>query len=162
MLLRYHKDVFFEVGALDEIKALIETIDLQPTKHFMKNWIKRGNVCIPTEHVIKTGNIFEYYREVGTGKIDRFAVRCTNISNNYDIIYVINNVGRIVTAWSNTKEEQHQNLRKELYEGGTRTILPSERKDTTKGNKASSRCEALIRKWKSEKHCRSSQTSWNR
>ena len=164
MLRRYHKEVFFEVGVIDEINALIDAMEIRPTKHFMDNWVKRGNVCIPTKNIIRLGEIFEYYRDDKTQVIDRFAVRCTTISKDYDVTYVINNVGRLVTSWVNTKEELHQNLRKEMYEGGARSgdILPSKRTYTAQRSKAGSRCESLIREWKRKKYNRSSKSSWNR
>ena len=159
---RYHKEVYFEVGVLDEILALIESMEIRPTKHFMDNWTKRGNVCIPTKNIIKSGDIFEYYRDSSTKIIDRFAVRCTTISKDYDVTYVINNVGRLVTSWVNTKDELHHNLRKEMYEDGSGDFLPSKRAYVAQRSKKGSRCESLIREWKRKKHCRSSKTSWDR
>lgn len=156
---RYHKDVFFEVGVLDEINALIKGMDLRPTKHFMQNWMERGNVCIPTKKIIQEGEIFEYYKNQGS--IDRFAVRCFNISKDYDVVYVISSIGNLVTSWINDKNDLHAVLRKEAYEGGARDILPSERMDSTKGNEKSSRCKITFRKGKSKKHSSSRKNSWD-
>lgn len=157
---RYHKEVFFEDNAEGEIKLLIDKMDLKPTKHFMDMWIKRGNVSIPTKVIIKQGVIFEYYRD--KGKIIKFVVRCENLSDKHDVIYVITDDGGIVTSWINDKKNVHENLRRELYECGTGDILSSERKNTTKRSKEGSRCENLIKEWKRKKYSASSKTSWNR
>jgi len=149
---RYHKEVFFEVGVVDEIKNMLKNMDLRPTRHFMKSWMQRGNVCIPTKQIIEAGEIFEYYRNK-RGGVEKFAVRCCNVSKDYDVIYVINLYGELVTSWVNTKSELHRDMRRDVYEGGN--ILPSERVSSTQGNEKGSRRKTPYRKWKSIKHCSS-------
>lgn len=164
MLKRFHKEVFFEEGVEEEIRELLSNSVIQPSKHFLDNWVKRGKICIPTKKMLEEGTIFEYYRGVASGKIDRYVIRCTKISDEYDVIFVVNNHGVLVTSWVNTKEEQHENLRRELYCDGTENtgiVLQSERKSSAKRSKTSGGCEALIREWKRKKYRSGSKASWN-
>ena len=112
---RYYKDVFFEVGAIDEIKKYLHSIKcISTTDHFFEMWSRRGNVSIPTPYILERGEVFEYYRDK-YGKIQKFCVRCTNISDVYDVTYVVTWDGCIVTAWSNRKEGYHRDVSKSLY-----------------------------------------------
>jgi hypothetical protein len=71
--------------------------------------------------MIQQGEVFEYYRN-RRGEVEKFAVRCCNMSNDYDIIYVINQYGGLVTSWINTKNEQHEDMKMEVYEQGMPSI----------------------------------------
>lgn len=113
---RYHKNKYFEKCAIQEIFNIVNNLNnLYVSRHFLIR--NRMKVTIPSKKSITHGDIFEYYRD-RKGNIVKFCVRCTDISNNNDYVYVISNTGCIVTGWVNSKGDYHRTLNMDLYEEG--------------------------------------------
>ena len=113
---RFHKRIFFEKEALDEINLTVAQIKtITPTRHF-QNKMKSYHIDkLPSKQDLLYGDVFEYYREP-KGKIEKFCVRCSK--EQKDIIYVISKGGVIITSWTNMKNDSHKTLDRNLYEKG--------------------------------------------
>ena len=113
MLRRFHKSIYFERDAEQEIKNILMGIDtFEFTKHFMKRFRKRKMTSIPSKERLLRGEIIEYCRN-NKGLITKFIIRDKTRYNKIDVYYVINTEGRIITTWTRLK---HSPL-KEMLKG---------------------------------------------
>ena len=110
---RYHRDVYFEEFAEEQIKSIMSTLTFYPTSHMMQKTLHR-KLPFPSKSLLMNGSIFEYYRE---GKdIIKFCVRCEY--GDKDVCFAVADSGRVVTGWWNKKKDTHITLDKSLYEKG--------------------------------------------
>ena len=87
---RYHKDVYFEESAEEEIRSLMNTLTFYPTRHMMQKTLYR-KLPFPSKSILTCGEIFEYYKE--GEQIIKFCVRCNN-GGEKDVCYAISNGGK--------------------------------------------------------------------
>lgn len=115
---RYHSRVYFEEGAVSQIKNLIRNLrGVEPTNHFAERQMdfRYGFPPVPTKEDLLHGFIFEYYRDE-SGRISKFCVRCSHLSRKHDAIYIVSRLGRIITGWLNNKGDQHFTQDMRAYE----------------------------------------------
>lgn len=115
---RYHERVFFERGAVQEIKNIIRKMkDIKPSRHFIQQYENYGFTPLPSQYDLQRGHIFEYYRDE-RGLVSKFCVRCEHLSPIEDMVYIVSWNGTVITGWRNSKDDNHRTLDLSLYERG--------------------------------------------
>ena len=115
--IKFHKEVGFEPGATEEIMAALGRLSrLTYTRHAQLETIKDRYKIIPVLKLadIEPDDIFEYTR-MG-GRIERIAIRVKKFDQWFDFCYSVSLEGMVVTAWANSKDDDHSTLRRREYE----------------------------------------------
>jgi hypothetical protein len=118
MLLRYHKNIYFEhIKELVKVNNYINKLPYKFTAHFKKR-LKRGNInnilYFIKDIILNYNNIIEYYYNTDTKQICKIVYRMQY--NNYnDIILVLSNSKAIITIYFNNIYDKHDTLKKDLY-----------------------------------------------
>lgn len=124
-MLRYHKQIYFPKEYIIRLKDFTEEINRwqwQYTKHCLDN-IKYRVIDIESlllfikDLVLDYNNIFEFYCDELTGKIEKACYRIT-WKHNIDIILVVGIDKQIITIYLNSTDDKHDTLKEELYKKG--------------------------------------------
>lgn len=118
--MRYHKKVFFPSEHLTEINRLTErlnSLNFKPSSHCLDN-LKHRIIDIKALLLfikalrLNPSEVFEYYTE----EKEIFKL-CYRINwNESDLILVLSKDKEIITIYLNSKEDNHETLKKELYQ----------------------------------------------
>lgn len=108
---KYHKQVYFQSGMEDYIRAIIASMTFYPSRHF-QTAILRRNLPFPKKSQLMTGDIFEY--TIIDGKLEKFCVRL-HLTDVLHYCYSITVNGTIVTGWKNRAEDLHFTLQRGKY-----------------------------------------------
>jgi hypothetical protein len=120
-LRRYHKAVYTEPGHWDKLKALtggLNSLNWQYSGHCLEHL--KSRVIDIRELLLyirglelKIEDIFEYYIN-DLGEPERICFRIHYISG-LDIILVVSREKRIITIYLNSRVDNHETLKRELY-----------------------------------------------
>ena len=121
-MLRYHKKVYFNDDDLEILKSF--TMDLNElswsyTKHCLDN-LKYRTIDLEQvllfirDLVLNFRDIFEFYKDDIIKKIVKVCYR-VSFNKEIDLILVIGENKQIITIYTNSSDDEHITLKKELY-----------------------------------------------
>ena len=120
MYKRYHKKIYIPDNIKSQFNGFTDNLNTKKwvySRHCLDNLKYR---CYDIKEILsfikglilKSNNIFEVYAD-DKNKIEKLCYRVEY--NNFDIILVINKDKKIVTLYTNTKNDEHITLNKNLY-----------------------------------------------
>lgn len=115
---RYHRKIYFpDVDKLRELNNKLNNKAWRYSVHALENIKYRISNMEDLLHFIKDiqleeNQIFEYYKLSNIEKV------CYRIAydNTFDIVLVLNNQKSIITIYLNNKDDNHDTLKRELYQ----------------------------------------------
>lgn len=128
-LLRYHHKIWLPNNIselLIEFFDQLGTVDL--TTHASQELLndKRGLIPLPTkEELMLAGNTLVEAYETDKGYLQKAVIRISELSPTYDYTYVVAREGFVVSAWANSKTDQHR-----LTKGFNKFYCPEELKES--------------------------------
>jgi len=122
-MLRYHKAVYTELGHWQKLADFTEKLNglnWQYSRHCLDNIKSRAIDIEGLLRFIKgvrleAGAIFEYYLDEKTGEPIRVCYRIAEPAG-LDIILVMGEDKEIITIYLNSRGDNHETLRRELYQ----------------------------------------------
>ena len=118
-MLRYHKKVYFPLSDNEKLVNFtkkLNSLNWQYSKHCLENLKYRvinmqSLLAHIKELILNKNDIFEYYKEN-----DTIIKACFRIKwNEFDFILVLSDKKCIVTIYINSKNDNHDTLKKEIY-----------------------------------------------
>jgi len=124
-MLRYHKEVYIDPKDIDRLRAFnnkLNYLDWQYTNHCLDNIKHRiidleGLLKFIKDLELRAENIFEFYSDNISREIIKVCYRI-NWQKETDIILIIGEDKQIITIYINSREDNHETLRKGLYING--------------------------------------------
>ena len=114
---RYHNDIYFPDNFPTMVLEFVESFkgEVDLTTHAAEQLYDkkdpRGPIPLPTnEELLEPSNMLvEFYeRKDRVGRIQKALIRVNNLSEKYDYSYIVARDGVIVTAWANSKTDDHR------------------------------------------------------
>jgi len=114
---RYHKKIYFpDKEKLVNFTNKLNSLNWQYSKHCLENLQYRViNIQYLLEYIktlkLNVNDIFEYYKEN-----NNIVKACYRIAwKEFDFILVLSNNKNIITIYINSKNDEHETLKKHLY-----------------------------------------------
>jgi hypothetical protein len=117
-MLRYHYKIWFPDNLADMLLSFFQNIEnIALTTHAKEQLVedRRGIIPVPTkEQLLDPDNILvEVYEQVDgkgnpKGIIQKIILRLPNLNPKYDYTYVVARENTIVSAWANSKTDDHR------------------------------------------------------
>jgi len=117
-MLRFHKDIYFpDIVKIEKLNELLNKKSWKFSSHCLENLKYRAidNASI-LNHIknlkLDAKNVFEYY--LFGNEIEKLCYRIPY--SHSDIILVVSRYKSIITIYLNSKNDNHETLKKELYQ----------------------------------------------
>lgn len=117
---RFNLKVYFPFETFD---AFWENFDNVTYSRHLKQRCKEKNIPKPMKEILQRGTVIECETDDSQNFVTKIVVRVpsvffveTTLNLHRDYCYVVNQEGKVISAWVNKHKDKHQTLNKGIYE----------------------------------------------